>query len=136
MHDPHTPAPSPFAYLILRVVPSIERGELLNVGVVLFCRQLGFLGTRVVNITRPIRRSSKESWAARRSIRIGIPRVLNLYSTAPFFRTYFETLGIQKQNVVFSEETTEEMWVEGGKYGSVDPCYPSKVAQALKAKAA
>jgi hypothetical protein len=28
-------------------VPSIERGERLNVGVVLFCRQLGFLGTRV-----------------------------------------------------------------------------------------
>jgi hypothetical protein len=41
------PTPSPFAYLILRVVPSIERGERLNVGVVLFCRQLAFLGTRV-----------------------------------------------------------------------------------------
>jgi activator of 2-hydroxyglutaryl-CoA dehydratase/predicted nucleotide-binding protein (sugar kinase/HSP70/actin superfamily) len=90
----------------------------------------GFLGTRVINITRPIKRSTAESWAARRGVRIGIPRVLNLYSTGPFFRTYFETLGIQKQNVVFSDETTEEMWVEGGKYGSVDPCYPSKVAQA------
>ena len=43
---PEPPA-SPFAYLILRVVPDIERGERLNVGVVLFCRQLGFLGTRV-----------------------------------------------------------------------------------------
>jgi hypothetical protein len=43
---PESPS-SPFAYLILRVVPSIERGERLNVGVVLFCRQLGFLGTRV-----------------------------------------------------------------------------------------
>jgi predicted nucleotide-binding protein (sugar kinase/HSP70/actin superfamily) len=32
--------------------------------------------------------------------------------------------------VVFSDETTEEMWVAGGKYGSIDPCYPSKVAQA------
>ena len=41
------PTPSPFAYLILRVVPSIERGERLNVGVVLFCRQLDFLGARV-----------------------------------------------------------------------------------------
>ena len=40
-------AASPFAYLILRVVPSIERGERLNVGVVVFCRQLGFLGARV-----------------------------------------------------------------------------------------
>ena len=73
---------------------------------------------------------SAESQQLRRRTRIGIPRVLNLYSTAPFFRTYFEALGIPKQNVVFSDETTEEMWVEGGKYGSIDPCYPSKVAQA------
>ncbi|MGI8714740.1 MAG: DUF3037 domain-containing protein [Solirubrobacteraceae bacterium] len=39
--------PSPFAYLILRVVPNVERGERINVGVILFCRQLGFLGARV-----------------------------------------------------------------------------------------
>lgn len=38
----------PFSYLILRVVPSVERGECLNAGVVLYCRQLGFLGARVV----------------------------------------------------------------------------------------
>ena len=56
--------------------------------------------------------------------------MLNIWSTAPFWRTYFETLGIQRQNVVFSDETTEEMWIEGGKYGSIDPCYPSKVGQA------
>ena len=49
---------------------------------------------------------------------------------APYFRTYFEAIGIPKQNVVFSDATTEEMWVEGGKYGSIDPCFPSKVAQA------
>jgi hypothetical protein len=67
---------------------------------------------------------------ALRRTRIGMPRVLNMYSTAPYFRTYFEALGMPKQNVVFSDETTEEMWVEGGKYGSVDPCFPSKVAQA------
>jgi Protein of unknown function (DUF3037) len=38
---------TPFTYLILRVVPSVERGERFNVGVVLFCRQRGFLGARV-----------------------------------------------------------------------------------------
>jgi hypothetical protein len=38
---------NPFSYLILRVVPSVERGECINVGVVLFCRQQGFLGVRV-----------------------------------------------------------------------------------------
>jgi hypothetical protein len=43
------PAPdaSPFTYLILRVVPSVERGERFNVGVVLFCRQKDFLAARV-----------------------------------------------------------------------------------------
>lgn len=41
------PGPSPFTYTILRVVPSIERGERLNVGVVLFCRQRGFLRARI-----------------------------------------------------------------------------------------
>jgi Protein of unknown function (DUF3037) len=41
------PAADPFAYLILRVVPSAERGERINVGVVLFCRQRDFLGARV-----------------------------------------------------------------------------------------
>jgi predicted CoA-substrate-specific enzyme activase len=90
----------------------------------------GIFGIRRVDITRPFKRSSQESWEARRRVRIGMPRVLNMYSTAPWFRTYFESIGIPKTNVVFSDETTEEMWVAGGKYGSIDPCYPSKVSQA------
>ena len=36
----------PFAYSLLRVVPRVERGERLNVGIVLFCRQLDFLELR------------------------------------------------------------------------------------------
>ena len=40
-------ARSPFAYAILRVVPRVERGERFNAGVVLFCRQRGFLGAEV-----------------------------------------------------------------------------------------
>ncbi|HTQ42575.1 MAG TPA: BadF/BadG/BcrA/BcrD ATPase family protein, partial [Polyangiaceae bacterium] len=90
----------------------------------------GFFGLRRVAVKRPFQRSSKESWEARRRVRIGIPRVLNLYSTGPFWRTYFETIGLDTRNVVFSDETSEEMWQAGCKYGSVDPCYPSKVCQA------
>jgi len=90
----------------------------------------GFLGLRRVAVKRPFQRSSKESWDARRRVRIGIPRVLNLFSTGPFFRAYLEAVGIPKTGVVFSDETTEELWVKGGKYGSIDPCFPSKVAQA------
>jgi Protein of unknown function (DUF3037) len=36
-----------FQYTILRIVPRIERGECINAGVVLFCRQLRFLGIRL-----------------------------------------------------------------------------------------
>jgi hypothetical protein len=46
---------SPFSYLILRVVPSVERGERLNVGVVVFCRQRGFLGASVTLDTARLR---------------------------------------------------------------------------------
>ena len=38
---------SPFQYALLRVVPSLERGECLNAGVVLFCRPRRFLEARV-----------------------------------------------------------------------------------------
>ena len=41
------PGPEGFSYTVLRVVPRIERGERLNVGVVLYCRRLGFLGARI-----------------------------------------------------------------------------------------
>ncbi|WP_441291938.1 BadF/BadG/BcrA/BcrD ATPase family protein [Sorangium sp. KYC3313] len=90
----------------------------------------GFLGIRRVETTRPFRRSGTGVRERLRRVRIGIPRVLNIYSTGPYYRAYFEALGIPKQNVVFSDATSEEMWVEGGKYGSIDPCFPSKVAQA------
>ena len=36
-----------FQYTILRVVPRIERGECINVGVVVFCRQHNFLEIRI-----------------------------------------------------------------------------------------
>ncbi|MFO0757566.1 MAG: BadF/BadG/BcrA/BcrD ATPase family protein [Byssovorax sp.] len=90
----------------------------------------GFLGIKRVETTRPFRRSSIAVRERLKRVRIGIPRVLNLYSTAPYFRTYFEALGVPKTHVVFSDPTSEEMWVEGGKYGSIDPCFPSKVSQA------
>ncbi|HEV2815568.1 MAG TPA: pyridoxamine 5'-phosphate oxidase, partial [Solirubrobacteraceae bacterium] len=38
---------SPFQYAVVRVVPSLERGEFVNAGVVVFSRQLKFLEARV-----------------------------------------------------------------------------------------
>lgn len=40
-------APNSYDYALIQLVPSVERGECLNVGVILFCRTLGFLGARV-----------------------------------------------------------------------------------------
>jgi hypothetical protein len=38
---------SVFQYAIVRVVPRVERGECLNVGVILLCRPRRYLGARV-----------------------------------------------------------------------------------------
>jgi predicted CoA-substrate-specific enzyme activase len=83
-----------------------------------------------VPFKRTFIRSSEEALEKRKNMRVAIPRVLNIYHTAPLWRTYFMALGIPAQNVIWSDYSGEEMFAEGGKYGSIDPCYPSKVAQA------
>jgi hypothetical protein len=40
------PGSSPFSYAVYRLVPRIERGERINVGVVVFSRPLDFLAAR------------------------------------------------------------------------------------------
>jgi len=37
---------NPFSYAVYRFVPSVERGERINVGVVVFCRPLQYLEAR------------------------------------------------------------------------------------------
>jgi hypothetical protein len=37
----------PFEYAVLRVVPRVDRGESMNAGVLLYCRPLDYLGSRV-----------------------------------------------------------------------------------------
>lgn len=39
--------PSPFEYVLLRVVPRVERGEFINAGVVLYCQEKRFLDARL-----------------------------------------------------------------------------------------
>jgi hypothetical protein len=41
------PQRSPFAYAVVRVVPRVERGERINAGVIVYCRQRDFLAARV-----------------------------------------------------------------------------------------
>lgn len=40
-------APSSFDYAVIRVVPRVERGELVNAGVILLCLEQDFLQARV-----------------------------------------------------------------------------------------
>jgi hypothetical protein len=40
-------APNSYDYALIRLVPSVERGECLNIGVILFCRTLEYLGVRI-----------------------------------------------------------------------------------------
>ena len=56
-----------------------------------------------------------------------MPRVLNMYSQTPMFTGYFASLGIQPQNIVYSDFTSEELYKEGAKRGAIDPCFPSKL---------
>lgn len=80
---------------------------------------------------RAARGFERSDGASRRAgLRIGMPRVLNMYSTAPLWRAYFETLGVPPRQIVFSDVTSEELWEAGSRYGSIDPCFPSKVVQA------
>ena len=39
--------PEPFEYAVLRVVPRVERGEGVNVGVVVFCRMRSYLDVKI-----------------------------------------------------------------------------------------
>ena len=92
--------------------------------------RVGFLGRiKHTPVRRGFKRSSVEDHAYRAKLRIGIPRVLNIWSTGPFWRAYLEATGVNMRGVVFSDVTTEENFQEGAKYGSVDPCFPSKAAQ-------
>ena len=47
----------------------------------------------------------------RKTMRIGIPRVLNAYSTNPLFSAYFESLGVPARNLVYSDFSSEELRV-------------------------
>jgi predicted nucleotide-binding protein (sugar kinase/HSP70/actin superfamily) len=63
----------------------------------------------------------------RSEIRVGIPRVLNVWSTHQFWVGFLRDLGIEHENIVFSSDTSEEQGRDFGKgRGTVDCCYPVK----------
>ena len=63
----------------------------------------------------------------RGGIRVGIPRVLNIWSTHQFWLGFLVSIGIRIENIVFSSDTSEEQGRDFGKgRGAVDCCYPVK----------
>src|SRR5271155_3628607 len=63
----------------------------------------------------------------RSKVRIGIPRVLNIYTYAPLFNAYFESLGLQPENIIYSDYTSSELYRAGASRGAIDPCFPAKI---------
>lgn len=86
--------------------------------------------TQRTSYLRRAMRSDQGAAERRRQTRIGMPRVLGFYTFAPLFMSYFHALGIPKNQLVWSEVTSDELFSKGCRYGSVDPCFPSKVVQA------
>lgn len=82
----------------------------------------------------PIR--TLESWFARApsgdrkpraTLRVGIPRVLNIWSTHQFWLGFLTALGIDPIRITFSSDTSEDQNRQFGKgRGTVDCCYPVK----------
>src|SRR5436305_9153729 len=63
----------------------------------------------------------------RGKVRIGIPRVLNIYTYAPLFNAYFESLGVQPENIIYSDYTSSELYRAGASSVAIDPCFPAKI---------
>ena len=63
----------------------------------------------------------------RSHLRVGIPKVLNIWTTSQFWVGFLKALGIASENIVWSSDTSEEQGREFGKgRGTVDCCYPVK----------
>ena len=63
----------------------------------------------------------------RSELRVGIPRVLNIWSTHQFWLGLLIALGFDPRRIVFSGATSDEQGREYGRgRGTVDCCYPVK----------
>ena len=66
----------------------------------------------------------------RAGIRIGMPRALNLFTYAPLFSAYFESLGVPPENLHYSHFSSPEKYQQAAGFSAIDPCFPCKIALA------
>lgn len=78
----------------------------------------------------PSSRRAQAKQQHRARMQIGIPRALNLFTYAPLFSAYFESLGIPAENLHYSHFSNPEHYQEAAGFSAVDPCFPSKVSVA------
>jgi predicted nucleotide-binding protein (sugar kinase/HSP70/actin superfamily) len=70
---------------------------------------------------------SAPAFKSRSEIRVGIPRVLNLWSTHQFWIGFLGAIGVEAKRIEFSSDSSEEQARNYGKgRGTVDCCYPVK----------
>ena len=97
-----------------------------------------FRPTNAKNVADPLPAKGWAGWSKgakerrelmenRKKVRIGIPRVLNIYTYAPLFNAYFESLGLQPENIIYSDYTSSELYRAGASRGAIDPCFPAKI---------
>jgi predicted CoA-substrate-specific enzyme activase len=80
--------------------------------------------------TRAWTKAAKERIAlmqGRKKLRVGIPRVLNAYAYAPLFNAYLSSLGLEPENIIYSDYTSPELYRAGANRGAIDPCFPAKI---------
>src|SRR5260370_41292886 len=88
-----------------------------------------FRPTNATNVADPIptragTKAARERVAlmqSRSKLRIGIPRVLNIYTNSPLFNAYFESLGEHPQNIIYSDYTSSDLFLAGATRGPIEP---------------
>ena len=50
-----------------------------------------------------------------------------LFTYAPLFNAYFESLGLQPEHLIYSDYTSSELYRAGASRGAIDPCFPAKI---------
>jgi predicted CoA-substrate-specific enzyme activase len=73
---------------------------------------------------------SADKTRLRAGIHIGMPRALNLFTYAPLFSAYFESLGVLSEHLQYSHFSSPERYQQAAGFSAIDPCFPSKVAVA------
>jgi activator of 2-hydroxyglutaryl-CoA dehydratase/predicted nucleotide-binding protein (sugar kinase/HSP70/actin superfamily) len=76
------------------------------------------------------RRSGAAAARRRTQLRVAMPRALNLFSLAPWFRAYFETLGLPPANILFSRRPDPELLRDAAGLAGTEGCHPAQLARA------